>query len=648
MSTIRWFTCCIVTMALAEHAVQSQTVIANGTLEVYTSATSLLYSTTFHPPAPYVFKRVDKDTVPSMCKMTWHGGWYLLHIFENAVAISPYTADLSNDADVWLWKANGLLTCPGDDGSELNPPWAANVNGCQITILKMPQYIYADAEAAIPIQFRVEMPGDKVAITSLTVSFYADGRKLIDYDGLTTMAAGDGTCARGDSNTEAPFGNGTCKVYTVWVPTSVFRNDACDVSGYTVSDPFFKLTVAARATDQQGNPISIGGMTNDVALPACKAAVFGDRHVKVIDIGWNPTPYTNPQNNDSGFAKTWSINENASGTAQTRIHREATIGQDHMSPGHNSDWPRDPNRPPTISYSDCECLPFHPMSRCGMATWPFATVQPFNKPYHNWTSGVACRDTNGTQVGVKCELYQEWGSVEPGWKFRNKVTGETTGCYFGVSYGHRPNNIPVLVDAGLQNAQGMDLAIISGHANMYFCPDARLYIDQYRIGPAGDNAAGGLGMGFASSACSIGAALCTGGWSAALSIAAVSLALAPNIETPNNDGAVHCVGKGTWILKRVQMAAHGVDVAGVNSDCVTDVQGQDLSANMSYRDEVRVGDTWVGNVTLNCSNQSTTAYQLWKKSHSEIRYYLPAGRSFNSADSMAVSSAADAVPSEPN
>jgi len=508
----------------------------------------------------------------------------------------------------------------GSPGESEPVTWSGEVTGISVKVTKVPEYMYADIDAAIPVTFEVVGCGTKVKLHDVMVGFIADSVMIMPGTDLRPRTAkGDGTGAV--VNNDVP--DTLSATYTTWVSHELLESfdvteDTTDVCGFIVSvvvsdsdhpdmDPVW---VTSEPGCDQVDWSSGGGEEY------CNPRVFGDKNVKVVEIGYNPDAYTNPLNGSPGSAKKWAVTDAT--TKQTRIHREGASMWDHMA-----------------GYDDCQNFPGsshecdadypHHESECGY-TCGGSDCGPLASS--NWETIWEEPDRGANYRRVRSGMYQStFTDCEYYHECRIKVGGETSGAYFGVSYGHLTSAIPAVTGA----EPCMDISCTSGDGTFYLLPQAKVLMVTEQDG--------GCALGVPATGFRISGALLNlagAGWAGApLSIAGLIMGYVANVDTASVDGATQTRGTGVWLLARpgAALSEQPTPVSHTNENA------DDLTGNMSMNSTgIHVGDTWVGHVTLSAASEdSTCSFWSWTKVYGESKFYLPSGE-FGDSNSMAVHS----------
>jgi len=470
----------------------------------------------------------------------------------------------------------------GGGGGRGVKTWEAEYGTASVDIIAVPAYLYADATAAVPVKFQVKDLGDQVELTEVTVRFYVDAFPAFEYNATQSFAAAHTKTATWhvEDGMGATSGNGTTDTYIAWIPitAATFKHGNCDVQRDTTSNAVFVVKVKAKTVGSEMSAIAAASKIDD---SAARPTVFGDKEVEVIEI---------EVNGDQGVGEQWSVMKAA--TKQAAIHRQAAIQADHLWNSLNGGGPWGGK--------------MHPYK---IATGRQGVLAL------DWDDCIMEVLRSDTIRETKTWLKDEWSSTgEFTHKVRIKVTGETIGCYFGVSWPHHSGNVPVL------GGPGMRLDKNSGVSNITLFNSGKATA---KIEDAdGDNS---LGMTLASTAFSIGGALATGGWSIALNIASAALSLASDLTSPQPEGAGHAAIHFIWMDQLPGQANPTRTQIHSPYEATNNFNPPEASPREMNRTSVPlvVGGTYVGHVVLNTAICKTSAnWYTWCQIWGSAKYFL--------------------------
>ncbi|MFW5859775.1 MAG: hypothetical protein ACOCYP_07080 [Planctomycetota bacterium] len=111
----------------------------------------------------------------------------------------------------------------------------------------MPWHLYADATASVPVRFEVDGLGERVKIEKVLVSFYCADMVhnhvgYPEYLGYVKRFEHESQFGVGDGFEENGRTHPESSVYTAWIPTGVFRNEA-DLIADTTERGYFVVTI---------------------------------------------------------------------------------------------------------------------------------------------------------------------------------------------------------------------------------------------------------------------------------------------------------------------------------------------------------------------------------------------------------------------
>jgi len=391
-----------------------------------------IISKTFKPPTknwdfkpfpnPYPWEYVDIETDPDGLSPNANP--------DTAQAIKIEVALTASTAGTFPLRGEGNLKPPGGGGGQ-PPHWSAKMKDRGVEIIRVPDYLYADATAAVPVQFEFFGMGDEVEIdedSALTVTFNVDGQLRLQEDYRDRFAAGDGFGAKG---------NGTADTYTVWVPIEDIRN--IEVQDDLTDEAYFTVLVRAREASSGDD---FEWYSNSVDDQGARPEVYGDASIQVIEIG------TNDQ---------WSVLDEDK--LQTRPDNLGSPKWDHIASGgqHGTDCPSD--------------FPHDASSQgCGMAMGNFET----------YTNSVEATNKKRKVTVVLDDGYDHFYYDNT---IRNRRWDVRIGTWFGVSYGRR--------DVQVIGAPGMDLSVDEGGCGLSLFSDGKI---KYRIEDVDDTQGNNLGI----------------------------------------------------------------------------------------------------------------------------------------------------------
>lgn len=477
----------------------------------------------------------------------------------------PTDATLPNDWDLAGGKYIDLSTynrlrtldTSGDNPAEFTCTSGTSKKGLSISVVtvdvtEVPEYIYADATAAVPVRFKIQGLSEQVEIGSVDVSFYLDGNKVFEYNNAA-FAKNDGFGIKG---------NGQSDTYTAWVPISEFRSSACMLAGDTTENCAFSILVNNAKT--AGTTQIIEKIRSDPSENSAKPLVFGDKEVKVVEI------YVN-----NGIGNEWTVLDTA--TKQTRVDTQATAKYIHKSGLLHAFSPGYPH--------ECDG------TTCNGPGFP-GSLSGFDIFYQ-----TATRTSTSRELEVYLKDDADYGVGGGGEEILSRMYGETIGCYFGFSYGHRD----VVV---LGNAPGMDLNVKSCNCDVTMFDDGKLsmWIEDISS-PTGTNQAG-----IAAGLLTVGWGLASTGWGIPLGVAAgVYTIIASQEGTPSPDVAEvtcytvwdHTVGKGPSTPAYLYPPAYRMENGAATS----------VSYPMSRNGfPGGVGQTWKAYIILNACVSTVSTY----------------------------------------
>ena len=140
-----------------------------------------------------------------------------------------------------------------------------------VQITHVLDYVYANGDGYIPVQFKVEGFGNSLNISSIEGGFYVDGAPVFNGASPTAFGAGDGF---------GPAGNGTTDTYTAWFPPSLFGHIPNDALKITSSDCYFQVEVESSKTAGDWT-VTCTSSQNQAAQPN----VYGGPYVPVLTLG---------------------------------------------------------------------------------------------------------------------------------------------------------------------------------------------------------------------------------------------------------------------------------------------------------------------------------------------------------------------------
>ena len=171
----------------------------------------------------------------------------------------------------------GLLGGPSAQAQEGGGEFQPRQEAPQIDIILVPEYLYADATAAVPVKFKFIDMGGTVEVGKVEVKFVVDGALKIFKDYSNRFAKDDGF---------GEVGNGQSDTYTVWVPISDFK--PIEVEDDLTDNCFFLVHAKARPLGET----EWEWFTSAESDPDAKPEVFGDASIEVVEIGkddgWSP------------------------------------------------------------------------------------------------------------------------------------------------------------------------------------------------------------------------------------------------------------------------------------------------------------------------------------------------------------------------
>ena len=336
--------------------------------------------------------------------------------------------DIPSNAGEFGLRCEGNLTPPSGGSGPGNTAyfWRARADKEGVAITKVPQYLYADATAAVPVTFKFFGLGNAVEIRNPKITFMVDNQTVVNsYDVTGKFTAGNGL--------GVTSGNGTSDTYTAWVNISEFQT--VQLADFLSDNCYFKIEVEAKKDGEWYNYTS--APDDESAHPD----IFGDARVNVVEIGvdksWTPR---NPQ------------------LLQDRLKNLGQGRYDHVGADFGYDEPF-PHSGESVANGGC-----------GEITLTF----------YDFT--VTCHDSidlaaeMGAKVGLRHPPWQEaaLGQYMASWRY-----GVTDGVWFGASYGHVA--VPIL------SADGMDLTVSSGKGNLTLFPTGYL---SYALGASDNDGAG--------------------------------------------------------------------------------------------------------------------------------------------------------------
>jgi len=307
----------------------------------------------YTPPSPLHFKEFDWTNGTStnsqgttawddFALWHWQPSWTRTDTVDTANLVRTTIHEdivlLEKPETQFLYAWGKLTQSAGGTSVASAATWEGDVRGVGAKVIKVPKFLYADAAADFPVKFTIfGFDSGKVIVDALTVTIYAAGQSVSSVNIASNIALDEGLGPVPNNTTGANLSD----TYTAWVPIELIRG--INIAGDTTDDVYISVAASVREYGEGLAAVEVASCPALDTIPwtsptsgrpqalCCNPLIFGDLNVRVIDIAYNPTSWTNPGNNTTGFAKLWSVNDQT--TKQTRIHTKAT-----GSKTHSADW----------------------------------------------------------------------------------------------------------------------------------------------------------------------------------------------------------------------------------------------------------------------------------------------------------------------